>query len=241
MEAIISLEDFKTVQKLLEVDTRASAGKAKCHMFTGLLYCGDCGKPMNRRVNRYKGIEKVYFICSTKNKGLGCTRHSISEKELKYLVMTGLQQQLALFLDKNYVINQTRDIEMQFQDVSIFNKEIQKLRKEQQKYMSLRIGLYEDLKQGIITEEDFWDFRQIYETQYQAAENAIIHQEDAVKELFNVSISAKANLEMIKSTLEITELNRDILVTFVNRIFVYNDKRVFLELQARDMLVNYLH
>ena len=30
---------------------------------------------------------------------------------------------------------------------------------------SMRSGLYEDLKQGIITEEDFRDFRQIYEKQ----------------------------------------------------------------------------
>ena len=54
-EAVVSAEDFETVQKLLAVDTRASAGKVGCHMFTGLLFCGDCGEPMIRRVNRYKG------------------------------------------------------------------------------------------------------------------------------------------------------------------------------------------
>ena len=40
----------------------------------------------------------------------------------------------------------------------------------------------------------------------------------------------------MKSTLEITELSRDILVTFVSRILVYEDKRVFLELRAKEVM-----
>ena len=239
-EAVVSAEDFKTVQRLLAVDTRASAGKAGCHMFTGFLFCGDCGEPMIRRVNRYKGTEKVYFICPTRNKGLGCTRHSIPEEELKHLVLAGLKQQLALFLDKSHVLTQIETMEVQFDEVAAFDKEIRKLHQEQEKYVSLRSGLYEDLKQGIITEEDFRDFRQIYEKQYQAAEDAIRQQEEAIKDLFKAGVSAGANLEKMKSTLEITELTRDILVTFVSRILVYEDKRVFLELRAEDMFAKVL-
>lgn len=239
-EAVVSAEDFETVQKLLAIDTRASAGKAGCHMFTGFLYCGDCGEPMIRRVNRYKGTEKVYFICPTRNKGLGCTRHSIPEEDLKRLVLAGLKQQLALFLDKSHVLAQIEEMEIQFEEVAAFDREIQKLRGEQGKYMSLRTGLYEDLKQGIITEEDFRDFRQIYETQYQAAEEAIRQQEETIRNLFQAGVSAGANLEKMKSTLEITELSRDVLVSFVSRIFVYEDKRVFLELRAKDMFAKVL-
>ena len=239
-EAVVSSEDFETVQKLLAVDIRASAGKAGCHIFTGFLFCGDCGEPMIRRINRYKGTEKVYFICSARNKGLGCTRHSIPEEELKRLVLAGLQQQMALFLNKSRVLEQIGKMEIKFEEVAVFDKEIQRLRKEQEKFMSLRTGLYGDLKQGIITEEDFRDFRQIYETQYQATEDAIKQQENAIQNLFKSGVAAGANLEKMKSTLEITELNRDIVVTFVSRILVYEDKRVFLEFRAQDMFAKVL-
>jgi len=239
-EAVVSAEDFEMVQKLLAVDTRSSAGKAGCHMFAGFLCCGDCGEPMIRRVNRYKGRSKVYFICPTRNRGLGCTRHSIPEEELKRLVLTGLKQQLALFLDKSHVLARIETMEVPFDEVAAFDKEIRKLYQEQEKYVSLRRGLYEDLKQGIITEEDFRNFRQIYETQYQAAEAAIGQQEEALKVLFKAGVSAGANLEKMKSTLEITELSRDILVTFVSRILVYEDKRVFLELRVKDMFAKIL-
>lgn len=239
-EAVVPAEDFETVQKLLGIDTRASAGNEGCHMFTGFLFCGDCGEPMIRRVNRYKGTEKVYFICPTRNKGLGCTRHSIPEEELKHIVLSGIRQQLALFLDKNHVLAQIEKMKVQFDEAAEFYKEIQKLYKEQEKYVSLRTGLYEDFKQGIITEEDFRDFSQIYEIQYQAANEAIRKQEEAIQDLFKTGVAAGVNLEKMKSTLEITELDRDILVTFASRIFVYEDKRVFLELRVRDMSAKFL-
>ncbi len=239
-EAIVSAEDFETVQKLLEVDTRASAGNAGCHMFTGFLFCGDCGEPMVRRVNRYKGTERVYFICPTRNKGIGCTRHSIAEEKLKHLILAGIEQQLALFMDKNHVLAQIQKMAVKFDGLAAFDKEIQKLHEEQQKYVSLRAGLCEDLKNGIITEEDVRDFGQIYETQYQGAEDAIRRQEKARCELFKAGVAAGAKLEKMKSTPELTELNRDILVTFVSRIFVYEDKRMFLELRAKDMFAKTL-
>ena len=45
-------------------------------------------------------------------------------------------------------------MEIHFEEVVAFDKEIEKLRKEQDKYLDLRSGLYEDLKKQIITEED---------------------------------------------------------------------------------------
>ena len=89
-----------------------------------------------------------------------------------------------IVLDKSHVLTQIETMEVQFDEVAAFDKEIRKLHQEQEKYVSLRSGLYEDLKQGIITEEDFRDFRQIYEKQYQAAEDAIRQQEEAIKDLF---------------------------------------------------------
>ena len=69
--------------RLLEVDTRAEKGKEKAHMFSGLLFCGDCKEPMVRRMNRYKGTEKISYICSTRNRSEGCSRHRILEADLK--------------------------------------------------------------------------------------------------------------------------------------------------------------
>ena len=48
-KAIISKEDFETAGRLLQMDMRASADTGKSHMYAGMLFCGDCMRPMIRR------------------------------------------------------------------------------------------------------------------------------------------------------------------------------------------------
>lgn len=234
-EAIISKEDFEIVQDLLRIDTRAYSGEEKAHIYSGLLFCGDCMEPMLRRVSRYNGKEKVSFICSTKNKGGDCTRHTISEEDLRHLVLTGLRQQVSLFMDKARVLEHIEQMEINFEEVVSFDREIEKLHKEQDKYLSLRAGLYEDLKKNIITEEDFKNFRAIYEKRYQELEEAISNQEETIKKLFKSGVTAGIQLERMKSVMQITELDRMTLLSFVKCILVYEDKRVYLELRHKEL------
>lgn len=234
-ESIISKEDFSIVQDLLKIDTRAGAGEKKAHIYAGLLFCGDCMEPMIRRVNHYKGKETVSFICSTKNKGGSCTRHTILEEDLKHLVLTGLQQQVSLFLDRSRVLEAVEQMEVDFEEVAAFDKEIGRLHSEQDKYLSLRAGLYEDLKKEIITEEDFKNFREIYERRYQELEQAIHSQEETIKKLFKSGVAAGINLERMKMVMQITELDRITLLSFVKRILVYEDKRVYLEMRYKEL------
>ncbi|WP_310602768.1 recombinase family protein [Anaerosporobacter sp.] len=234
-EPIISKEDFEIVKNLMAVDCRALGQSNKSHMYTGLLFCGDCNEQMVRRVNKYKGKEKVYFICGTKNNGAGCTRHSTEEEVLNQIVLTGIRQQISLFMDKSNVLNRINQLQVNFEEVVAFDREIEKLHKEQDKYLSLRAGLYEDLKENIITEEDFRNFREIYEQQYNELNQAIKNQEDTIKKLFKSGISAGVQLERMKEALQITELDRDTLVTFVSKILVYEDKRVYLEMRHKEL------
>ena len=62
-EAIICMEDFVNVKKLLSTDSRAIQGQKNTHIFSGLLFCGDCMETMTRRVNQYHGKNTIYFIC----------------------------------------------------------------------------------------------------------------------------------------------------------------------------------
>lgn len=59
--AIIKQSDFDVVQKLLQYDGRASKTSDSASFFAGFIFCGDCGVPMIRRVNRYKGKEKAFI------------------------------------------------------------------------------------------------------------------------------------------------------------------------------------
>lgn len=234
-EAVIAKEDFSIVQELLKVDIRAGNGDKKAHMYAGLLFCGDCMEPMIRRVNRYKGKETVSFICSTKNRNGACSRHTIAEIDLNYLILIGLRQQISLFLNKDRVKDGVERMEIHFEEVAAFDKEIGKLRMEQDRYFSLRAGLYEDWKKGIITEEDFKNFKEIYGKRYWELQQDIEKQEKTIKKLFQSGVVAGRNLERMKNAMQITELDRATLVSLVKRVLVYEDKRVYLELRHKEL------
>ena len=228
-EAIVSKEDYQNVQRLLKVDTRAGKGKEKAHMFSGLLFCGDCKEPMVRRMNRYKGTEKIYYICSTRNRSEGCSRHSISEADLKKVVFRIIQSQVELLIDVNRQMQYIQTKEMNFEDVVGFDKEITRLRNEQEKYLELRAGLYEDLKMGVITQADFKNFSAIYEKQYMETEQALEKQEEMLNRLFYKGIQSGVKLERLKETMRVTVLDRETLLSFVDRIDVYEEKKVAVQ------------
>lgn len=234
-EAIISKEDFEIVQDLLQIDTRAGKEGKKFHIYSGLLFCGDCMEPMTHRVNRYQGQVSISYICPTKNKGGKCTRHSILEEALNKLVLTGLRQQISLFLDKSRVLSHLEQMEINLEEVDSFDREIESLHKEQDKYLLFRSGLYEDLKSHIISEEDYKSFREIFEKRYRELEQAVKNQEDTRKKLFQSGVSAGMNLERMKTAMEITALDRAVLITFVKRILVYEDNRIYLEFRYKEL------
>ena len=48
-------------------------------------------------------------------------------------------------------------------------------------------------------------------------------------------MAAGAGLERMKTVLQVTELDRTTLITFVKRILVYEDKRVSLEMRYKEL------
>lgn len=145
------------------------------------------------------------------------------------MVFRIIQSQVELLIDVNRQMQYLQTKEMNFEDVVGFDKEITRLRNEQEKYLELRAGLYEDLKTGIITQTDFKNFSTIYEKQYVETEKALTRQEDMLKKLFYNGVKSGVKLERLKETMQITTLDRDTLLAFVDRIEVYEEKKVAVQ------------
>ncbi|MCI8483730.1 MAG: recombinase family protein [Lachnospiraceae bacterium] len=233
-KGIISKEDFALVQELLKTDTRAERGGKKAHMYAGLLFCGDCMAPMVRRINKYRGREKVSFVCSRKNKGEGCSRHKIAEEDLNRLVLAGLRQQIALSLDSDRALKKLEQIRIPFEEAAVFEEGREELSREQEKYQELQADLYEDLKRQLITEEDYKNFREVYEKRYRKLQQAVKNQKEIIENFLESEAAEKVSLEQMKQEMQIADLDRRTLVSFVKGIFVYEDKRVYLKFRYRE-------
>ena len=136
-EPIISESDFKVVQNLLKTDGRISPESKKVNPFMGLLFCGDCREPMVRRRVRYKESDKLYYICSTKNRGEGCSRHSIEEKTLNSLVEVAVRRYAKSFLEQQRLFEQAKEKQVDMEAVAGCQKELVHLKQEQEKYYGL--------------------------------------------------------------------------------------------------------
>ena len=233
-EPIISADDFSIVQNLLKADGRISPEKKEISPFMGLLFCGDCREQMVRRVNRYKGTEKVYYICSTKNRGEGCSRHSIEETVLKELTGTAIRQYANDFLEQEQLFAQAKEREANLQAVISYNKEIARLKKEQDKYYSLCAGLYEDLGTGVITREEFERLHGEFQRKAESLSASEEKQEQLVREMFKSGVLSAGRLASFKESLELREIDRHTLASLVKRIWVYEGKRIEIEFYFTD-------
>lgn len=228
-EAIVSDIDFLTVQDLLKFDGRASNHTDTANLFSGILICADCKAPMVKRINSYKGTKKVFYICQTKNKSMGCSRHSIEEGLLKRIVFKEIKKYLELMASYEETARYLEQMNVNYDQVVEYDSQIASLQAEYSKYYALKSSLFSDLKEGLIDKKEFDEFHQLYERKCNELENAVTAQKKIIKDMFQNGVAAIFQLEKLKENLDIQELDRELLVTAIRRVFIHEDKRLEIE------------
>lgn len=89
-DAIIDRASFQTVQKLLESRCGRSRSQPQPHLLSGLVFCGDCGRPMTF-CRRSSGGSFV-LICSGYSRYGECQRHTTDEAKLERVVLERLRR-----------------------------------------------------------------------------------------------------------------------------------------------------
>ena len=93
-EPIVSESDFNIVKSLLKRDTMKASGRTGSYLFSGLLFCGDCGSPMLRRLRRNKGGSHVSYICKGYTNKEGCSSHKMPADDLEKLVTASINNMM---------------------------------------------------------------------------------------------------------------------------------------------------
>ena len=200
----------------------------------GLLFCGDCGEQMVRRRVRYKESNKVYYICSTKNRGEGCSRHSIEENTLKELVGIAVRRYANDFLAQSKLFEQAKEKETNLEAVAGCQKELTRLKQEQDKYYGLCAGLYDDLRQNVVTKEEFERLHKEFQRKAQELEKAQEQQQDMIRRMLQKGVVSASRLAKFQDSLKLAEIDRHTLTSLVKRIYVFEDKRLEIEFYFRD-------
>ena len=234
-EPIISKQVFDVVLGLLSSDTRIAPKENNVYFFSGLLFCADCGNTMVRKNVPSGGKKYIYYVCSTKKSGKGCTMHSISETVLIDIVLMSINKQITNILDLEEVLKYVDTLSHKEKEVKNLCAGLVMREEEIKRYKNLKISVYEDFKEGLLENKEYIEFNALYTTKLNDAENATIRLKSEIDMIINGNIENQKWINEFKHYHNITELSRNVVVSLIKRInitedgivdilFMYNDK-----------------
>lgn len=233
---------FEIVQALLDKDTRTSPKEDSVFPLSGLLYCGDCGQPMVRKTTTYslKGVgifpkqKYSYFVCQGQSKEKSCSWHRIREKELLDAVLQAVNHHVKNVLDTSKAL---KDIDtapsVQFL-IQKYESHIEKKETELQKAEKLKVGIYEDLKDGLLDKTEYRKLKQEFDSRIEAASEAIKNLRQEIFALRENHSQHYAWMEYFKEFGELQELTRWAAAITINRILVFEDNRIKIVFNFED-------
>ena len=225
-KGIVSQSIFAIANEMLLRDVNSRGVPS---LFSGMLFCKDCGSQMIRRVVKYKENTNVFYICGSHNDSGECSRHSVKEDELKDVV----EHLLNDFLHYNERIYH-HALRQDFNSIE-FKAEVNDLLGEKKKYETLRQSLFMDLEDDLITEEEFNRFRANYAVRIKEISSQIDNKNRMMNEV-QEKIRNRQWLIDLDELKEDGELDRKRLVYLVNRIKIGENKKISVVFNHMDEL-----
>ena len=219
-ESIVSNEIFAIANTMLKRDLNNSRGKDKIDIFTGMLFCKECGSSLIRRTVKYKGREDVFYICSKYNKEKSCSRHSIKEETLIKAVSKIIKSYIE-FNEKLYFKVQLIDINRNLKD-----NQIAILKREKAMTEELLSSLYLDLKEDVISKEEYQLFRKNYVEKLTKLDESIqyrLKRQEDTKYKIDENKSWIIDINRYKNLSEIDRLS---VVMLIDKIYISEDKTI---------------
>ncbi len=233
-EAIISRADFENVAKLLNLDTRKSPEEETLFMLSGLMFCGECGRSMVRRCNRYKDKQSVYYICATYNKGKGCSRHSIAQSVIEDILLDAIKRHIEHVARLDELLNTIRDREVNYDDIVANDREILAKYKELNQCKKVEMSLHRDLAAGIISIKEYEQFKNNFAHKSAEIEETIRKLQQEIETVFKEGLFADQWIDTFTKTGNITSLDRSIVLSLVEKITVYEENRIEITFKYQD-------
>ena len=223
--AIIDEQVFVRVQELRENKRRPAKQAERQGLFSGLLYCADCGSKLHFATGKNMTPQQDCYRCSRYKSNTGdCTMHFIREETLKLFVLQRIFDVTALFFDDAMAFEEAAK-KQHFQEAE---KEAQK-RKREIAQAEKRIAeldrifkrIYEDDISGTISHERSLKLS----TDYEAEQRELTEQVKTWREVVEIFEQDRSDFDsfaaIVRKYVGIRELTPTIVNEFVKKIIVH--------------------
>ena len=221
-EAIISKIDFDSVQKVLKCDTRRSPGGKAVGLFSGMIFCGDCGASMVRKTIPAGEKKYVYYVCSAHKQDKSCSPHRIRDTALEEIVLDSLKQHISEVVDMSELLEITDTAPLRTAQAQKVQRQLDKKHEEYEKLQKLLMSLYENLADGIIDREEYTRLKASFTARADEAEKQMDALREQLEDIHNHGTENAWMNEFIKRQ-GLTTLDRAVVVALIDKILIHSN------------------
>lgn len=221
--AIVDRDTFKLVQKIREGRHRQTR-TGKVSIFSGLVFCEDCGQKMYYQSGKKDRRDPPHFMCSSYSKNPDtCTSHYIGERKLTNLVLESMRR---VFLniqafEKEFVRKQVESYGSdKKKELTAKRREFEKAKKRIAEIDKLIQRIYEDNVIGKLSDERFATLSNTYETEQKELKEKLPEMESYLEAETDKTVNLQKFVQKVKAITEPTELTGELVHEFIDKIVV---------------------
>lgn len=205
------------------------------NLLKGKIVCGDCGKGMRLSPRTTKSY--VYF-CGTFSDSINpaCSRHKIDQEDVNKAVFAQISNHMRCCIDALRVIRELNARSSGLKKYDVYEKAITRQRRELEKVNRKFSELYGDYSEHLINESEYLTLKQQYLLKSEALkkeiDNLLVSQN-----LYSKNYKIDEDWEnLINKYLKCRKLNKELADAFVDKVQVFEDGRISVNLVYDDCL-----
>lgn len=244
-EPIIEESVFLIVQNIRQ-GRRRPTKMGDMGMFSGLLFCSDCGGKMYLCRATHFRPEQEYYICSTYRKDRAlCTTHSIRRVILEEIVLRNLREAIQYVTQyEDDFVQRAADHSLRERDKELAQKK-DVLAKSEKRIAELDVifkRLYEDNITGKLSDDRFIKLSHDYEQEQQQLKDVVERLRQDVKQQERQKMNVSSFISAVKKYTDMQTLDAAVLREFVEKIYisdVYTPDENEPRVKVRDIQIVY--
>ena len=243
-EAIIDKETFEIVQKI-RAGKRRPTRMGEMPMFSGLLYCADCGRKLSFHRKADEPAEKHHYLCENyRSNTANCTMHYIRNVVVERIVLENLKeviQYVSNYEDEFVRMIMDSDMRQRNRELSQKKKRLAEIQKRIGELDTIFQRIYEDNIIGKLSDERFMKMSKGYEDEQHTLQTEADEIQSELQQEEKKSVDVKRFLAIVKKYTDLTELTPEILREFIDKIIVHApDKSSGRRLQEIEIIYNHI-
>ena len=223
-EAIVSQAQFDRVQELRK-NKRRPVKAERQGLFSGLLFCADCGSKLHFATSkRFEGKQDCYVCCHYKSNRGTCTAHYIREDVLREIVLERIRAVNEYIRDdvdafqEEWLQCRRTDQERSIRDDK---KKVEQAKKRLFDLDVIISWLYEDYVLGNLSQDRYKKMSADYEAEQERLKLEIEVIEEWVEQREEMNDGLDAFIVLTQKYVDVEELTQTIVNEYIKKIVVY--------------------